>query len=286
VRTPGRTAKRMNTGIEKKLERSAAPSGSIAAAVPRRPITAVCPLLANRSLAGRSILRFRAAIIVADPVECQRIAGVMESSAWFETVDRYAFAEEAIIGLAHSPADLLLVNIPPAGSGRLPSLRRLFLKVPAPIRILLTEAWDPSVIVEAVAIGAVGCLTRPFTLHALVATIAFGMCRPCLAASMDQPTREDGRNSARMSARYITAREALLMRPMADGLLYKEIAKSLGVSYSAVHAMQHKVYLKLGARNRAEAVRNWQAVGRELRQADPKSSILYAMRSIFLKIDY
>ncbi len=47
------------------------------------------------------------------------------------------------------------------------------------------------------------------------------------------------------------------MERLAQGLLYKEIADNLNVSYSAVHKLQHKIFLKLQVTNRTEAVVKW-----------------------------
>ncbi len=44
---------------------------------------------------------------------------------------------------------------------------------------------------------------------------------------------------------------------LVQGLLYKEIASAMNVSYGAVHKLQHKIYLKLQVTNRTEAVVKW-----------------------------
>lgn len=59
----------------------------------------------------------------------------------------------------------------------------------------------------------------------------------------------------------LTARENEVIRCFAKGLLYKETADELRISYSAVHKHQHKAFLKLGASNRSEAIRNWWEMG-------------------------
>jgi DNA-binding NarL/FixJ family response regulator len=44
---------------------------------------------------------------------------------------------------------------------------------------------------------------------------------------------------------------------LAKGLLYKEIADQLGISYSAVHKHLHKIFEKLQISNRSEAIQHW-----------------------------
>src|SRR5262249_1980962 len=55
----------------------------------------------------------------------------------------------------------------------------------------------------------------------------------------------------------LTEREEELMACLAAGLLYKEIADNLGISFSAVHQRQHRIFRKLRVSNRTEAVNKW-----------------------------
>ncbi len=55
----------------------------------------------------------------------------------------------------------------------------------------------------------------------------------------------------------LSKREREVMQHLAKGLLYKEIADTMNVSYGAVHKLQHKIFLKLRVTNRTEAVVKW-----------------------------
>jgi len=48
------------------------------------------------------------------------------------------------------------------------------------------------------------------------------------------------------------------MECLADGLLYKEIEDKLWLSRSLLKKIQHKLFAKLGATNRTEAIKRWQ----------------------------
>ena len=56
----------------------------------------------------------------------------------------------------------------------------------------------------------------------------------------------------------LTSREDAVMSCLLKGLLYKEAANELGVSYSAIHKHQHNNFRKLRAGNRTEAILQWQ----------------------------
>ena len=55
----------------------------------------------------------------------------------------------------------------------------------------------------------------------------------------------------------LTDREEEVIRCFAKGLLYKETAAELGISYSTVHKHQHNIFVKLHVSNRTEAIRAW-----------------------------
>ncbi len=66
-----------------------------------------------------------------------------------------------------------------------------------------------------------------------------------------------GSRWARADGFGLSKRECEVMERLAQGLLYKEIADNLNVSYGAVHKLQHKIFLKLQVTNRTEAVVKW-----------------------------
>ena len=72
-----------------------------------------------------------------------------------------------------------------------------------------------------------------------------------------QGTPRDRLASPQASRFRLTEREQEVMEHLAKGLLYKEIAHHMSVSYSAIHKLQHKIFLKLQVTNRTEAAMRW-----------------------------
>ena len=64
---------------------------------------------------------------------------------------------------------------------------------------------------------------------------------------------------AQATRRSLSGRENEVMKHLRDGLLYKESADKMGISFTAVHKLQHKIFLKLHVSNRTEAVNKWQS---------------------------
>ena len=71
-----------------------------------------------------------------------------------------------------------------------------------------------------------------------------------------QSTRSKGQ---RQSHPPLTLRENQVMGHLGKGLLYKEIADKMGISFTAVHKLQHKIFVKLHVGNRTEAVNKWKS---------------------------
>ena len=59
----------------------------------------------------------------------------------------------------------------------------------------------------------------------------------------------------------LTARETQLLQLLAQGFIYKEIASKLGISTHTVHGHVKKIYGKLHAVNRSEALRKAASLG-------------------------
>ena len=99
----------------------------------------------------------------------------------------------------------------------------------------------------AIAAHAAGSLSpRPKTLGD-----AIGIPR---SGKFHRSIRCAGASEARSS---LTTRENEVMRHMRKGLLYKEIADKMGISFSTVHKLQHKIFVKLQVSNRTEAINEW-----------------------------
>ena len=55
----------------------------------------------------------------------------------------------------------------------------------------------------------------------------------------------------------LTLRENEVLGHLGRGLLYKEIAEKMGISFAKVHKLQHKIFTKLRVGNRTEAINKW-----------------------------
>ena len=98
-----------------------------------------------------------------------------------------------------------------------------------------------------VAVPADGSLTPKSNTHG-------GMGRKHVPGKSDQSSCYPAASDARSP---LSVREIEVIRYLAQGFLYKEIADKMGISFSIVHKLQHKIFVKLHAGNRTEAINKW-----------------------------
>ncbi|MDQ6607685.1 MAG: LuxR C-terminal-related transcriptional regulator, partial [Actinomycetota bacterium] len=70
----------------------------------------------------------------------------------------------------------------------------------------------------------------------------------------DLPLPSSGSRPRQIDPNPMSAREVEVLRRLAKGMVYKQIAGELGLSTSTVRTHLHNVYGKLGAMDRAQAV--------------------------------
>ena len=131
-----------------------------------------------------------------------------------------------------------------------------FLKV-----IMVTGIREENTIVRSLQAGAIGYLVKPVTPDQCRATLNYAMAASERCASRPASVKNF---PATYDSPLLTHRETLVMRCLAEGLLYKEIADRLKISYSAVHKLQHKIFLKLKVANRSEAISKWHGNRKQL----------------------
>src|SRR3984893_4113718 len=164
------------------------------------------------------------------------------------------------VRLFESATDLLKSNLPAIPSCvvldiRLPGLSGLDLQarlanagLPIPI-IFITGHGDIPMSVKAMKAGAIDFLTKPFRDQDLLDAVMKALER-------DEKRRKDEKDTQGLHARYstLTAREKQIMALVTDGLMNKQIASRLEISYITAKIHRGRVMRKLGAKSLADLV--------------------------------
>jgi two-component system, NarL family, response regulator LiaR len=190
-------------------------------------------------------------VIVEDDAETRAtLTEIVEDSAGYDCLGGYATGAEAIPEILRLNPHLVLMDIRLPGISGIECTRRLKRILPELIVVLVTGRLDPATIADAFAAGGDSYLMKPFTVAQCVATLNFASQRHLARV-----------HRARQRPIVLTLREHEIIRCFANGMLYKEIAAELGISYSAVHKHQHNLFVKLRVQNRSEAIQKWRELG-------------------------
>jgi DNA-binding NarL/FixJ family response regulator len=193
------------------------------------------------------------------------------SAPEIELVGEAANAEEA---LALAPAlrpDILLLDIDLPGMGGLQLLAELAPRLPQTKIVMLTVSSSERDLLDAVARGAAGYLTKDLSPEALLRTLR-GTQRGELAMSRRFAARAlrhfaDAARRGRVSVGAgddllaLSPRENDVLAMLADGLTDREIANALTISPRTVETHVSNILHKLGVRNRAEAAQRYREGG-------------------------
>jgi DNA-binding NarL/FixJ family response regulator len=129
---------------------------------------------------------------------------------------------------------------------------------PSAKAIAVSKLIDPSWIIRLIRLGADAILTKPVAAEQCLATLRFTLFQGNCAKYQPEPRKECNAFAGTPgSPLELTSREDAVMRCLAKGLLYKEIPDKLGISFSAVHKLQHRIFIKLHVGNRTEAILKW-----------------------------
>lgn len=162
--------------------------------------------------------------------------------------------------------DLVLMDLHlPDGSG-IEGVKALKALRPGLPVVVLTVFEDPRTVLRAICAGADGYLLKRATAAELVAAlkaVAAGgsPLTPAVAASLLEVVRQTSVPSTPPPSRLdLTERERDVLRSLAAGNAYKQVADDLGVSLDTVRSHVRALYRKLQVHSVAEAV------GRALRE--------------------
>ncbi len=181
---------------------------------------------------------------------------VLNRAEGFRCVSQYASAEDALKDLPEVKPDVVLMDINLPGINGVECVRRLKKNLPQIQIIMLTVYEDTENIFDALTAGASGYLlkrtTGPELLDAIREVHRGGS--PMTAHIARKVVQSFQRNAPAQPAENLSEREQQVLDLLSQGLMYKEIADKLQISYETVHTYIRRIYEKLRVRTRTEAV--------------------------------
>jgi DNA-binding NarL/FixJ family response regulator len=189
------------------------------------------------------------------------LAKVISRAEGFTCVSDYGSAEDALTDLPKIKPDVVLMDINLPGMNGVECVRKLKIILPTTQVMMLTVYEDTDNIFNALTAGASGYMLKrtpakelieairevqrggsPMTTHiARKVVLSFQKSAAAAAKTADDLSE-------------LSDREQQVLDLLAQGLIYKEIAEKLSISYETVHTYIRRIYEKLQVRTRTEAV--------------------------------
>ncbi|MBI2980678.1 MAG: response regulator transcription factor [Chloroflexi bacterium] len=195
-------------------------------------------------------------ILIVDDHQVVRegLRRMLELEADLKVVGEASNAAEVLTQAGLLSPEVILMDIKMPGADGIEITRQLKEKYPACNVIMLT-LYD-EYLTQAIEAGAVGYLLKDIKREELVKAIrAVHEGRSPLNLSLSQKHLAELTVPAEGQQRaYLSERELVVLRLIADGVITRDIAKQLFLSEASVKRSVRIVFEKLGARNRSEAV--------------------------------
>jgi DNA-binding NarL/FixJ family response regulator len=201
-------------------------------------------------------------LIVADqPVLRNVIRMACSASLHLEVAAEVASGREALDAYRFLFPDLVLIDVSLPDMSGLEVARRLRREIPRPRILVLSGRTDDETLFESIRVGVDGYLEKTAGVQQVVAALER------LAAGERLITPEQERSAIEELGRLvrraressgispsITPREIEMLEHLGGGLTIQQVASRLGVSTRTVEARVAKLYRKLDASNRVQAV--------------------------------
>ena len=184
------------------------------------------------------------------------LARVLNRAEGFRCVGQYPSAEDGLKELPAAKPDVVLMDINLPGMNGVECVRQLKKLLPEVQINMLTVYEDTDNIFEALAAGASGYLLKRTTSAELLSGIKDVLRggSPMTAHIARKVVQSFQRNAPARPAENLSEREQQVLDLLSQGLMYKEIADKLQISYETVHTYIRRIYEKLRVRTRTEAV--------------------------------
>ncbi|HEU4912426.1 MAG TPA: response regulator transcription factor [Actinomycetes bacterium] len=191
-----------------------------------------------------------ATVLVCDDSPLAREA-LRRAVAGVPAVERVLVAgsgEECLARFGSDEPDLVLLDVRMPGIGGVEAARRILGAAPHAAVIMMTMAEDVDGVARAVNAGARGYLVKDASREELVAMVT--------QALHDVAARQvpRARQEADGGVPALTERELQVLRGMGRGRSNSEIGKELYLSEDTVKTHARRLFRKLGAADRAQAV--------------------------------
>lgn len=206
----------------------------------------------------------RIIIVEDDAALAASVEKILVKSGEFEVLGNFPSAEAALEGASWGEAELLLSDLGLPGMQGAEMIREVQGRFPDLVCLAYTLFSDDKSVFEALRAGAQGYVLKGCTGEQLLESLRSlaqgespmspAIARKLLESFMKAPVEATAHDE-------LTRREVEIVRLLSEGYVYKEVADKLGISPHTVHSHIKRIYGKLQATSKAEAVRKAKGLG-------------------------
>ncbi len=204
----------------------------------------------------------RLAIVEDNPLTLKALKQILLSESDVTAVEGYCSAEEALRMLDSFCPDILLVDLGLPGMQGTELIEKVKEYRPETEIMVHTIFEDSPTVFAAIKAGASGFILKdavPGELIASLRNLLHGGT-PMSPRIARKVVHEFQTNSSGQE-QLLSPREEKVIRCIAEGLSYNQVAERLGISYHTVHTHTKKAYEKLQVHGRRDALQRARELG-------------------------
>ncbi|MEW6159536.1 MAG: response regulator transcription factor [Verrucomicrobiota bacterium] len=197
-----------------------------------------------------------AVAIVEDDTDLRdSMAALIRGTPSFSLTGAYGSAEAALHGIPLALPNVVLMDINLPRLSGIEAVRQLKSTLPELLIIMFTVSESAEAVFPALAAGASGYLLKRTPPAKIMESIEEVVRHGSpMSPSIARMVIESFSRKDKPMHEPLTPREESILRQLAKGWRYKEIASELGVSVETVHTHIRHIYAKLHVTSRTEAV--------------------------------
>ncbi len=202
------------------------------------------------------MLTIRALIVDDHPVTREGLRTALELSEDVVVIGEAASGEEAVEQARELTPDVVFMDVRMPGIDGIEATRQILQAAPDTKVILITIDDSRNAVAQAIQAGVSGYLLKDATADSLVdaarnAIEGNAVIHPQLTKTFIEEVRL---GEATSDTTPLSKREREILQRVADGATTKQVAADLGISPHTVKTHLERIFEKLGANDRAQAV--------------------------------
>lgn len=197
----------------------------------------------------------RVLIVDDHPITRDGLRSALSASGEVEVVGEAQTGEEAVEAVKELAPDVVFMDVRMPGIGGIEATRLIRDVSPQTRVILFTVEESRAAIADAIRAGVSGYLLKDVSAHELVHAAKLALeGKAVIHPTLTRAFIEEVQYVERRPETPLSPRESQILQKIAYGATTKEVAHDLGISPHTVKTHLERIFEKLGANDRAQAV--------------------------------